>query len=399
MSKKKKKKQPQQSVIRRNLDSKASLDKAYTAIQKVLQVYGFDPDLFESFSKQQKRFVMLLAAEAPKFKAEEGYHVPRHLVNYIAESTHRFLRTTYFGDESIGLTYLDLITYGMALSAMVISINQNEAFPEEQMKIIRSLAACFRNDRMIEDLAPLVQYIHKVVVMLSKVNFRIYGFDWTITNDFKTGAIRTTVYISSEESPIIRFVHKQKERRAFCVRSGRHIKKPSRTAAIDRNLIFPKREKVSSPPVYLDIYIQSHALQRAKERMNIFSGHVRNRYIMESLINTQRLATSQLDNRMLECFTTAENERGIVKFGYFPFIIRDDKLIIMTFLPLTSPEASEGAYLQKHFGLQMEDVKFLGMDKLSFFLTVDFEQIPVLKAALIETHIWDLIQFVSEDTD
>jgi hypothetical protein len=35
-----------------------------------------------------------------------------------------------------------------------------------------------------------------------------------------------------------------------------------------------------------------------------------------------------------------------------------------------------------------EEIIYLGMDKLSFYITVDFEQIPILKQALVDSNIW-----------
>ncbi|MDR2408746.1 MAG: hypothetical protein LBE13_11630 [Bacteroidales bacterium] len=403
MAKKKKKKHIHSSSTNNRAvwESKTSLDKTYTAIQKVLKAYGFDPDLLQSFTKRQRKFLMFLEAEAPRFKVEEGSHVPRHLVNFISENTHGFLRSFYFGDESIGLTYLELATYGLAFSSIILSAAESSSadtvFSPKQIEIIKSIASCFANDRVIQDLYLVVKCVHGLVTMLSKVNFRVYGFDWKIKRDFETGYVKSTIFISSEETPIIHFVHKQKERIAFCVRAGRLLRKPAKTATIDRRFIFPNK-KVPRP-FSLDIYIQSHALQRVKERADIFSGHMRNCYLMESLIYRHRIVNSVSGSPMLECSTQYEGDERIIRFGYFPFIIKDDKLIVMTFLPLTSPKTVEGAYLQEHFGLQTEDIKFLGMDRLSFFFTVDFEQIPLLKEALVATKIWEMITFVLDDPD
>jgi hypothetical protein len=66
---------------------------------------------------------------------------------------------------------------------------------------------------------------------------------------------------------------------------------------------------------------------------------------------------------------------------------------VLTLLPLFSPGTIEEYRLQERFAVQKEDIKFLGMDKLSFFLTVDFEQIPVLKDLFMDIGIWNLILF------
>jgi hypothetical protein len=74
-------------------------------------------------------------------------------------------------------------------------------------------------------------------------------------------------------------------------------------------------------------------------------------------------------------------------------------MIVLTFLPLVAGDTPEGSYLSRRLGLQMEDTVFLGMDKLSFFLTVDFEQIPMLKEALISAGIWSLIEYAADNPE
>jgi hypothetical protein len=392
MPQKKKKKQPQQ--VRRDPMSKTSVDHTYGIIRKILRAYGFDPDIFAPFSKQQRRLLCYLHAEPPRFKVEEGHRVPGRLVNFVAESTHRFMRNNCFGDESIGLTYLELATYGMAFSTIVTGAHELTVFRSEYLVIFDRLAECFKDNRVLSDLRPIATHIRKTVMMISKVNFRIYGYNWKIESHEGKGNITSTVFLSSEEPKSIRFSYKGKERTAFRVRAGRVISTPAYDATLDRWFIFHKEEK---PYVYLDIFIQSHALQRVKERIDIFPAHQKNHYAMEPLLYMQRVAFTPSGRPMLECYT--QHGDHIVRFGYFPFVIQKRRLIVLTFLPLVSPEVWEGYFLCQQLGLQMEDTKFLQMDKLSFFLTVDFEQIPVLKKALERTDIWNLVQYAANNPD
>jgi hypothetical protein len=392
MAQKKKKKQPQQ--VRRDPMSKSSVDHTYRVIRKILRAYGFDPDMLDSLSKQQRRLLCYLKAEPPRFKVEEGNRVPGRLVNFVAESTHRFMRNNYFGDESLGLTYLDLATYGMSFSMVVTSARELAIFRPEQLELFDRLAESFKDMRVNDDLRPISTHIRKTVMMISKVNFRIYGYNWKIELPEGKHHITSTVFLSSEEPKTIRFSYNEKERTAFRVRAGRNITTPAYDAKIDRWFIFHKEEK---PFVYLDIYIQSHALQRAKERIDIFPAHQKNHYVMEPLLYMHRVSYSPSGRPMLECYTQDGDQ--IVRFGYFPFVIQKRRLIVLTFLPLVSPDVWEGDFLCKQLGLEMEDTKFLQMDKLSFFLTVDFEQIPVLKKALEQTGVWKLVQYAAANPD
>jgi hypothetical protein len=392
MPQKKKKKQPQQ--IRRDPMSKTAVDQTYMVMRKILQVYGFDPAISDLFSKQQRRLICFLKAESPRFKVEEGHRVPGRLVSFVAESTHRFMRNNCFGDESIGLTFLELATYGVAFSTMVTSARELGFSRPGQEDIFDRLADCFKDDRVIEDLTAVSTHIRKTMMMISKVNFRIYGFGWNIEALPWNNYISSTVLISSEEPKTTRFSYNNKERTAFRVRAGQIISSPAYDATIDRWFIFHKEE---NPSVYLDIFIQSHALQRTKERIDIFPAHQKNYYVMEPLLYMHRVAHTSSGRPLLECYTNDEDK--IVRFGYFPFVIQKRRLIVLTFLPLVSPDVLEGDILHRELGLQKEDTLFLEMDKLSFFLTVDFEQIPMLKRALERSGIWNLVQYAAKRPD
>jgi hypothetical protein len=244
------------------------------------------------------------------------------------------------------------------------------------------------------DLLPVSTHIRKAVMMISKVNFRIYGYDWKIESQKGKDYISSTVLISSEEPKMIRFTYKDKERTAFRIRAGRNITLPAYDAIIDRWFIHHREEY---PFVYLDIFIQSHALQRTKERIDIIPAHQKNYYVMEPLLYMHRVSYAPSGRPLLECYTKDGDK--IVRFGYFPFVIQKRRLIVLTFLPLVSEDVWEGDLLRRELGLQKEDTKFLEMDKLSFFLTVDFEQIPMLKRALERSGIWNLVQYAAKRPD
>jgi hypothetical protein len=392
MAQKKKKKQLQ--PLRRDAKNKAVVDETFRVFRKVLRAYGFEPDLLDWLTKRQRSMLCYLKVDPPRFKVREGFRVPGRLVNFVAESTHHFMRNHFFGDRSIGLSYLELVTYGLSFANMVANVRELSAFRGEQLEVFDYLAEGFKDKRVNRDLLPISTHIRHTVMMISKVNFRIYGFDWKILFQEGTNHVTSTVYLSSEECKSIRFTYKGRERTAFRVRAGRVIDLPASDAKLDRWFIFHEEEE---PPVFLDIYIQSHALQRAKERFDIFPAHRKNHYVMEPLLYMHRVAQTPSGEPMLECYTEVEGRR--VCFGYFPFVIQKNRLIVLTFLPLASPRVFEGSYLWERFGLGMEDTKFLQMDKLSFFLTVDFEQIPVLKKAMEATDIRNLIEYAANHPD
>jgi hypothetical protein len=380
--------------LHKSSNSKSFQEKAHVVMKKILKAYGLAPDTFDSFTRMQKGFLFCMPVEPLRFKVEEGHRVSRRLVNFMAESTHRFMRTHYFGDESIGLTHLEFSLYGLSLACMLEAAKTSEMFQPEQQEMLAGIAETISLKRVHEDLVTVGDHIRRVSMMISKVNFRIYGYNWKIKGSETDNGIVSTVTMSSESPISIYFKHNNKDRIAFRVRAGRVIDMPPHNARIDRWFIFHDEE---DPPVYLDIYIQSHALQRAKERMDIFPAHKRNYYVMEPLLYMQEVETSPAGHPMFMCYFKSGDK--IINLGYFPFIIQENRLIVLTFLPFIAGDTWAGAYLRGNLGLQIKDLAFLGMDKLSFFLTVDFEQIPVLRDALLVTGIFNLIEYAASDPE
>jgi len=148
---------------------------------------------------------------------------------------------------------------------------------------------------------------------------------------------------------------------------------------VPKTKIFPKANESEK----FNIYIQSHALRRFKERMDIYEAPDRNFMFLSSLINSkcQKVVTDG-KQKFLACAIDG------CPVGYFTFFIIEDDLVINTFLPIVSDMVPEGKKLHELIPLGKEDMKYLNMDKASFLLDIDFDQIPVLKYAFTESGIW-----------
>ena len=78
-----------------------------------------------------------------------------------------------------------------------------------------------------------------------------------------------------------------------------------------------------------------------------------------------------------------------------PFTVIGQKLLILSFLPITSPTTPEGKILSETLKLNKELLSFYGMDKLSFFHNTDFDAIPILKEAIVNAEMWHLTEIRS----
>lgn len=132
---------------------------------------------------------------------------------------------------------------------------------------------------------------------------------------------------------------------------------------------------VSDTP--LDVYIQTHALQRLAERIDCFPiGSVH--YNMFQSFKFPVVSNDLYGNILMEFryFNT--------KAGYFRLDIIDGKIIIRTFLFVTNNGTPEGQKLGSNTGLQKLDKKYLAIDKLSTFMTSDIGKNENVKKIFID---------------
>ncbi|MDR1415134.1 MAG: hypothetical protein LBI96_04920 [Odoribacteraceae bacterium] len=388
---KKRKQQSSQQNRTKQARSKSSVERKTAIIQKILLMRGRDPHLLDRLTKAQRQQFLFAEVEPPKFVVTPGCRVPRQLVSMMHSSVQRFLRERCYGDPAMGLTYLDLVTVGLGLFIQAKGFFELEspiAFSPEQQEVIDSLYVMFQEETIWQMTEPVGSHMRDLVLTLSKMNFRVYGFDWPMPSEIGVGYAKSTFVLTSEECEEIYFQHENKRHKAFRVKFGQVCDRPAKPARIDQRLIYPTagfdlvpwlkpREKVGGD--HFDVYIQSHALQRIKERVDIFPAHRRNFRVMLPLVSPRGCHIDISGGHMIDCGFDD------TVFGYYPFITQGEKIFILTFLPLISPGTVHGANLIKRFKMRKEDFEYLGMDKLSFFRTVDFDQVPVLRDALMET--------------
>lgn len=184
------------------------------------------------------------------------------------------------------------------------------------------------------------------------------------------------VCISSSENEKIYFEHKGKYRLAYRVGREKEFGSDSRLwTKIPYKALYPRIDTDKK----LDLYIQSHAINRFKERLDGFTAPVRNFLLNASLMmEPTQIVHSSTGTPLLACFVIKKIA------GYFTLHIEDDKAFILTFLPLVSDQTPEGKRFCDKMQLTRDDVKYLGMDKFSFYYTVDLDRIPILKNSLKE---------------
>ena len=120
----------------------------------------------------------------------------------------------------------------------------------------------------------------------------------------------------------------------------------------------------SLPDKPLDVYIQSHAIQRLSERIDCIETGFTHLNVYKS-INQPRIIPSGYGYDLIE-FRINE-----FRAGYFIFSIVKGVLLIRSFLFIINNGTPEGAKLQKITGLGRLDKKYLAIDRLSAFMSSD----------------------------
>ncbi|NVO10558.1 MAG: hypothetical protein HXX16_11395 [Bacteroidales bacterium] len=139
----------------------------------------------------------------------------------------------------------------------------------------------------------------------------------------------------------------------------------------------------------VDVYIQSHALQRLNERLDCFEVGTIQMSLYESLRDA-KVVFENCDQPLIEYkfFGT--------KVGYLRADYVDGVILIRTFLFITNNGTPEGKKLEKVTGLQKLDKKYLAIDRMSAFNSSDMSSNPEVREIFESAGCGNLISLYKE---
>ncbi|MDD5185758.1 MAG: hypothetical protein PHS84_10915 [Paludibacter sp.] len=135
----------------------------------------------------------------------------------------------------------------------------------------------------------------------------------------------------------------------------------------------------------LDVYIQSHALRRLKERIDGLPEPMCILNLNQS-INVNPVVLIRNNELLIEYRIDG------LKMGYVVATLQKNTIVIRTFLFITFSGTPEGQKLSQLTGLNMFDKKYLAIDRLSTFLQTDIRENPVLADLFTRAGCGDLFQ-------
>jgi hypothetical protein len=369
--------------------SPAHLQRMREVGRKLLRIAGADDSFLDRLTKQQMHAILGMRIEHPYITVQKGASVPRAYVRYIHSSLFAKLGSTYL-DNSAGveLSLADAITYGLAFytGLMIypvrtfITLGEVEA---AQAALDALVASSIFEERLRDQVT---QLIIPLLLTISQVQFRLYGVTGGYTRQ-PSGFTGLTLALHSAVPECITFKHFDRRRKAYRFCMGAINTDKILPAYIRHRDIFPTCSDAEDREYA--IYVQQHAILRLKERLHIFTPTQRTLLLYNSLMLSPKIVRGPDEQPLFVAHINA----GEV-FGYFSFVTQGDKLFVLTFLPITSALTPEGKRLRRMLHLSQKDITYLGMDLLNFLFDIDFDQIPLLKDALVKSGIYQVKEHI-----
>ncbi|WP_320053617.1 hypothetical protein [uncultured Acetobacteroides sp.] len=146
------------------------------------------------------------------------------------------------------------------------------------------------------------------------------------------------------------------------------------------------REKFGLPGTRaIGVYLQSHAIKRLAERIDILPVGITLGMCFEGLRETPTIHAVNAHKFLIEVVVSD------IKLGYFVAKPVENIILIKTFLFITNSTTPEGDMLDKLTGLQKLDKQYLGIDKLSTFMALETNNTKELAATFESANLGHLL--------
>lgn len=139
-------------------------------------------------------------------------------------------------------------------------------------------------------------------------------------------------------------------------------------------------------------YIQAHAINRLKERLDLLDKQSINYTLWEN-------TTTRNDFITHKHYTLIPVKVHQIRVGYFVIDVVDNMLIIKTFLFITHSCTPEGDKLKELTGLGKSDISYWKIDRLSTFVKLDEEKYPRLMQLFTDAGMKGLAQLKDKAFD
>ena len=389
---KNKRKKPQQPISKEGNPN--DYMKMYErVVRKHLLYLGLEPDFFDKLSKKTRMAMTHIKATLPIFTIKKGHTVPRKYIKPLNEAMINYLRNYDHGEIVKGYTCEEQFLVGQCFDQNARYLVEKNLLPPDQIELLRIAVKAAQDPKIVEIEKDMLVFLRLFVIRLmnscSNINYRYYCYDLEQGVNLQKARYAEYYHIYSQEGEKRTFkidnIYRKAMRVGFVM-----LGVPLVWVNFKRGNIYG----INSDEL-LPVYMQGHALQRMKERMDISSAYRNLSFFYTFYKDDNTRLESNINGRKMIPVYDHHNW----KIGYYLFTVVDNCVVIKSYVPLSSPSTVEGNKFQKALNIQKEDIVYWKMDKLSFYLETDLERIPILKKALEKADMWHLTKLKPTDED
>ncbi len=352
--------------------------KYYVTLFSDKDVFGLIPQKFLDVMYEMRCYSV-------RIRNAEGHDIPSDVLNHskmiVAILTKNIFLPIKGRKEEVSIH--DFFTIIVSFYS-VISVSEDRHFSTSSEVKKRTQLIDYVPENLQLSMEYLTGVIATITLMYSDLRQRIYYMKTEIINHLEGRKGRTIVMDMYSSVPNKMQINVDNDvRPAYQVSWGMNNIDPRLLSvtleAKDLGVSFITMEKP------FDVYIQSHALLRLEERLdNVYPG-----YLHFFLFDSFRPATyirNKKGDIMIEYKLQGK------KVGYMPISIEDGVFLVHTFLFLTNNGTPEGEKLRENTGLDIEDKKYLTIDKLSAFMSSDIADNSQVKQIFIDAGCGSLFE-------
>ena len=340
--------------------------------------------LFEQISEHELQYLWKLRMRAPKLKPEDGCSLSAKHVKMMTEALYYYLNDYKIDipDISKQISAYDYLTTALTIYSFVLK-EPNPDFPKgdefyEEMHPITENLFGDELELMIKKLKTILGMIYDGI----DIDHYPVQFEWGGGQGAHRGVF-ATFRVNKVVNPVIYVNTGGSRRPAFQVGLPLDHFVPLQLKAEILHL------ETSRYPESLNVFIQSHALRRLSERVDLLApGELR--WCMYNSLAQPRVIPYRHHSYLIEY-----NVLGY-KIGYLVADLMKDKIIIRTFLMVTQCGTPEEQKLCSNTGLSKEDIAYLNLCKLSSFVNSDIHENQTLKVMFEEAGCGPVLEFAKD---
>jgi len=339
------------------------------------------PGYFEKFPERILAHMYATRYPALKIKASPDSDVSKSTVVKANKLLSAFLE-----DQYINLNNGERVLFSMLLSEGLLLIHFLHVVPANYFPHAALLKEEFKDyfpdtEAYLSIQEMMGTLVQDIIVFLSDLNKSIIKADYGETACFEITSNYNDIYLYEFKT----------NKTSMPIKGENHSMIRLGWVDEELNWIFAKVKpsalgfRVAGLDVPLDVYIQTHALKRLQERINITPGIMHSIAFM-TFMNPEIKHHKDYDRSLVEFYLSDK------KTGYLQVELHGDRLVIHTFLFLTNNGTPEGIKLEKLAGLQKADKIYLEIDKLSTFNSYHIEKNEQLKDLFIKAGCGSLLE-------